>query len=178
MGRVSHSAAEVAQLAAAREQGRQDALAELAATIAAHEHARDEAIRAARAFGLALDQLRLLDLSTVNDFEAQSLDLAIAVAEELVGRELLATDDVVVERSRAALALAPDRGVVVLRVAPSDVGVVEQNLRNIAVGRTTPVRVVADHAVERGGCVLMAGALEIDAQLSAAFERVREVLES
>jgi flagellar biosynthesis/type III secretory pathway protein FliH len=177
MGRVSHSAAEAAQLEAAREQGRTDALAELNATIVAHERARDEAARAARAFGLALDQLRLLDLSTINDFEAQSLDLAVAMAESLVGRELAATDDVVVDRARTAIALAPDRGTIVLRANPADVPQLELNLRSLAVGKSTPIRLAPDPSVELGGCVLVAGALEIDAQLSHAFERVREVFE-
>ena len=39
-----------------------------------------------------------------------------------------------------------------------------------------PVEIVADHGIERGGCVLEVGACSVDAQITPALARVREVL--
>lgn len=174
-GRISRSTAEVGALAEAREEGRQQALAQLAAEIDGHRRARHDLELAARALVDALDQIEHADLGLLHDFEQQVLALGVALAEELVGRELRAFDDVAVSGVTRALSMAPDRGAVVLRVHPGDLAAVVESAAVMG-HRAGDVQVVADATIERGGCIAVAGSLQIDAQLGTALQRIREAL--
>jgi flagellar assembly protein FliH len=133
--------------------------------------------RAAQALAAALAQVEHVDLGTVHTFEQQVLAMAVAIAEELVGREIRSTDDVVEASIRRAMSLAPDRGDLVLRVHPDDLsGVLESTA---AMGhRGGSIQVAPDPAVASGGCVAELGQLRIDAQIDSAFARIREALHS
>jgi flagellar assembly protein FliH len=177
-GRISRSAAEVGAIAEAREQGRKDALAELAVAIDEQHRLAADLTAAAGALARALDQLAIADLSRVENVEHHVLQLALALAEEVVGREIRADDDLVLTAAKRALALAPDRGPLMLRVHPTDVPVVRDALAGISVHLSVPVQVMPDQTIERAGAVAEAGPLRIDAQISSTFARIREAFES
>lgn len=125
------------------------------------------------AVGRAQDELSRRDAVSLGEIEPELMDFAITVAEAILQRELEVVDAPGREALARALSLAPDRGELVARLNPVDaatVGVVD----DLAPGRV--MSVVADAAVEPGGCVLEIGACKIDAQLSAALTRVRSVL--
>lgn len=125
------------------------------------------ALDAARAQLLARDAVALTEI------EGQVTALAVHVAEAVVGRELAAVDGGVLDAVQRALQLAPERGAVLLRLHPADVELVEAT-PGVVPGRD--VTLVADPAVERGGCVVDVGACRIDAQVGPALARVRAVL--
>ncbi len=172
-GRITRSAAEASALAEAREAGRQEARAEMAAAREAAEAARAAMERAAQALTAALDRIEHVDLGTLHDFEQQVLALGVSVAEELVGREVRLSDDVVLAAVGRALNLVPDRGPVLLRVHPADVAAVVESAAVMG-HRGGDVQVVADAGVAPGGCLAEIGALRVDAQLPTAFARLRE----
>ncbi len=148
--------------------------------------ARDEAAasleldrRQAGAVLLALrdevHRLTLAEAAMRATFEAAAVEAALALAEAVVGRELaLATDpgrDAIVR----ALAVAPTGPEsVVVRLHPTDRSRLG-DLDDLALGRE--VTVVADPAVEPGGCVATIGTTDIDASLGAALDRAREALD-
>lgn len=174
---AARNAPDPAAIDAAREEGRRAAEAVLASQVAAHRQATDAMQRATSVFANALDQIEHVDLGTLHDFQQQVLSLALQLAEEIVGRELRACDDVVLAAVERSLSLVPDRGDVVLRVNPDDLAVVLESTGSMG-HRAGDVQIVADAAVSPGGCIASCGALQIDAQLPAVFERLRDAFAS
>jgi flagellar assembly protein FliH len=174
---AARNAPDPEMLEAAREEGRRQAEAVLAAEVAAHRHAIEQMRYAASVFANALDQIEHVDLGTLHDFQQQVLSLALQLAEEIVGRELETCDDVVLGAVERALSLVPDRGDVVLRVHPNDLAVVLESAAEMG-HRAGDVQIVSDAAVSRGGCVASCGALQVDAQLPATFARLRDAFGS
>lgn len=174
---AARNAPDPAAIDAAREEGRRAAEAVLASQVTAHRQATDAMQRATSVFANALDQIEHVDLGTLHDFQQQVLSLALHLAEEIVGRELRACDDVVLAAVERSLSLVPDRGDVVLRVNPDDLAIVLESTGSMG-HRAGDVQIVADAAVGRGGCVASCGALQVDAQLPAVFERLRDAFAS
>jgi flagellar assembly protein FliH len=121
----------------------------------------------------AIDQLRVRDALVLAEITDEVAQLALSVVEEVLGRELELAEHPVVDAIRRALALAPDRGTVIVRAHPDDAVMLGQ-IDALMPGRAAEV--VADPAIELGGCVVEVGACTIDAQIGPAIERVRSVL--
>jgi flagellar assembly protein FliH len=148
-------------LAEGLDAGRAAAAAESAAVVA-----RLEAL--GRALAEAADDLRRrqgLELAGLEDALARTaVDLAAAV----VGRELQVATSPGADALARALALVPAGATAVARLHPADAD---------TVGRLPgAVTVIADPAVEPGGCILEVGDSRIDAQLGSALDRVRSAL--
>ena len=176
-GRISQNLTDTKALAEAHENGRREAEAGLAAVVAAHHRAAEHQQFAASSLANALDQIEHVDLGTLHDFQQQVLALAVALAEEIVGRELRVFDDVVVANVERALSMVPDRGDAVLRVHPTDLAAVLESAALMA-HRAGDVQIVSDAAVQRGGCIASCGALQVDAQLPGVFARLRDAFAS
>ena len=121
-----------------------------------------------RSLAGAADELRrrqALELEGLEDTLARAaLDLATAV----VGRELQLSASPGADALARALALVPAGCIAIARLHPDDVA---------SLGAVSdPVTVIADPAVERGGCLLEVGDSRIDAQLGSALDRVRAAL--
>lgn len=100
---------------------------------------------------------------------------AFELVEALVGRELeLATHP---GRDAVARALAADRGTLpaTARIHPADAETFSGTDAGLLAGSRT-LTFVVDESVEPGGALVDIGGATIDAQLSTALERVREVL--
>ncbi len=111
---------------------------------------------------------------SVTDLHTTAAHMAVEIAEALVGHHLRVADCSARDAVERALAEAP-RGVgLTVRLNPDDAALAGESLADLAPGST--VVVVADPAIEVGGCVVDAGDRTIDARLDAALERVREVL--
>ena len=160
--RVGYEDGFAAGQAAGMEEGRAQAAAlleRLASAITAAETA---------AQGLALRQA-----DTVAAVEQQTVTMAVEIAEAVLGRELSSVDAPARDALVRALQLAPKRVDVIARVHPED----EASIGDAAaLSPDRMVTVVADAAIERGGCVIDAGPCRIDAQVRPALQRVREVL--
>ena len=128
--------------------------------------ARAEAL--CRSLAEAADDLRrrqALELKGLEDTLARAaFDLATAV----VGRELQLSSSPGNDALARALALVPAGCIATARLNPADVASLE--------AVSDPVSVIADPAVEPGGCILEVGDSRIDAQLGSALDRVRAAL--
>lgn len=138
-----------------------------------HRRAAARLGQAAAALQDAATQLAQRDAVTLAAIEADVLALALALAEEIVGRELRATDAPVLDALGRAARLVPDRGDVVVRVHPDDATVVTAAVAAHPAGWPGEVQVLGDPAIEPGGCVLDVGECRIDVQVGAAIERLR-----
>lgn len=141
--------------------GRASAAAESAAALA-----RIDAL--GRSLSEAAEDLRrrhALELKGLEDALARAaFDLAAAV----VGRELQVSSSPGADALSRALALVPAGCMAAARLHPDDVASLDS-----ASGAVT---VIADPAIEPGGCILEVGDSRIDAQLGPALDRVRAAL--
>ncbi len=136
--------------------------------------------RAAARLGQAADALQRAaadlagrDAVALTAIEADVLNLALGLAEAIVGHELRAIDAPVLEALGRAVRLRPDRGDSIVRVHPDDLAVATAAVTTEPTGWPGDVQVVGDRAVEPGGCIVDVGECRIDAQIGTAIERLR-----
>ena len=110
----------------------------------------------------AIEDLSRRDVMGLEAFGAEAMALGLAIAEEILGRELELVTNPALDAA------------VVARFHPDDLELIEPNAL-ATLGRE--VELVADRSVERGGCLLDVGAMRVDAQLGPALQRVREALD-
>jgi flagellar assembly protein FliH len=143
----------------------------------------------ARALGDAADDLRrrqALELTELEDILART---AVDLASAIIGRELQVSASPGADALARALALVPAGSMAVARLHPADAAVLAEAEAGAATGAVaggypaapgsgTPasVTIIADPAVEPGGCILEVGESRIDAQLGPALDRVRAAL--
>lgn len=101
----------------------------------------------------------------------EAVDLALRIAEAVLGRELAALTDAGAEALRRALAEVPPTVAATVRLHPADAAALD---RTTLEGR--PVTVVSDPTVSAGGAVLETEATTVDASIESALARVREAL--
>jgi flagellar assembly protein FliH len=105
------------------------------------------------------------------------LHAAVELAEVLLGRELTLATEPGMDALRRALTLAPAGRPVTARLNPEDLPAARNALAALPEGELgRQVHLVPDPSVERAGCVVECDASRVDAQLSGALARVREVL--
>jgi flagellar assembly protein FliH len=172
--RDQHADQLAAAMAVAREEGLRLARAEVAAAVAHHEQAARRLEQLTQALSAAVDQVRGHDREAIDAVQHQAVMFGVAVAEELLGRELRSCDDTVTAAIERAVSFVPDRGEIILRVSPTDLEVASAFTTQFA-PLAERVRFEPDPAIGRGGCVAVVGPLRIDAQLAAALDRVRAV---
>jgi flagellar assembly protein FliH len=113
--------------------------------------------------------------AAVNVAENDVLELALQLAEVLVGRELELSGAPWRDAVRRALQLAPSETEIRLRLHPEDAASALQD--DELMQQLSPlVAIVADHTVERSGAIADAGSCRIDGQISSALSRVRAAL--
>lgn len=152
--------------------GHDEAIAEAARAEAACDSAAERALAALTAAGAELHAHRGRDIEGIQEL---LVDAALELATAIVGRELEVAAapgrDALVRALRLADGLEP----AVARLHPGDVDTLGA-LDQLARGRE--ITVVADPAVEAGGCIVEVSNGRIDAQLGTAIGRIREVLRS
>lgn len=161
------------------EQGYRDGMKrvedEIDAIVAHHRSAQQRCMQAARALEAAASELHGRDAVSLDSIEDDVVQLALALATEIVGRELRSTTEPVRDALHRALRLAPNRGAAVCHVHPDDAEVAHAVLSS-ELTRGDHVEVVADPGVEPGGCIVELGECRIDAQVGTALERLRDAL--
>ncbi|MGH2461097.1 MAG: FliH/SctL family protein [Chloroflexota bacterium] len=131
---------------------------------------REQAARLSQLLDQATHDLR----EALFELEPQVIELAMAVAGRVVERELAADPTLVVGVVRAALEAAATLPVIRVRVHPTD----EPTLAAIwaSLGPTsggTPVELVADPALQPGGCVVDTASGFVDAQPRTRLDELR-----
>jgi len=130
---------------------------------------------ATAAMGAAAERLDATAAPVVDELRDGILDALVVLVGDLLGRELAMASAPGLDALRRALTLCPSDVPVVVRLHPDDLAEVPADA---LAGLPASVTVVGDEAVERAGALAEAGTQRVDAQLSAALDRVRGVLRS
>ncbi|MFH0903003.1 MAG: type III secretion system stator protein SctL [Pseudomonadota bacterium] len=173
------------------EKARQEASVLLERAGAVQEEARIAGYEAGREEGLAsvtelLVQARQTTQRWLDDVESGIEQLAIAVAERILDRELSIRPEAVVDIVGAALAAARARGRIAVRVHPLDAAIVgaacprlletNSSLDGDAARSFAGISVRGDPTIPRGGCCLETDLGTIDARLATQLERIERAL--
>jgi flagellar assembly protein FliH len=134
--------------------------------------AREDLAFALTALHGAIEDLHRRDAAGLANLQSDTVDLAMGIAEVILGREIDTAIDPGRDALVRALALAPERGPVVARLHPGDLERLDD--AGLAAGRD--LELVADPHIEPGGCILDVGPARVDAQLGTALARVRAEL--
>jgi flagellar biosynthesis/type III secretory pathway protein FliH len=111
--------------------------------------------------------------------ERQIVQLALAVAQKVIEREVEADPTIVLDVVQSAINEVQDATSVHVRVHPEDYGLIEPHWHSI--GRNSlgePIILVADERVEPGGCLIETSIGHVDGQISTRFKQVANLFGS
>jgi flagellar assembly protein FliH len=135
-------------------------------------HARAEAML--RRLAQTLDELRSLRETMIRQTEQQMIELALAIAHRILRRESALDGDLIVAMARVALERLGEAAEATIRLNPEDYAHTVQRHGDHWAG--AKVRVIADPAVGRGGCLVESDFGFIDAGVEAQFDEVMRAL--
>lgn len=185
IGRREHERESAERSARLRDQGYLDGHAagwaaaqnDITAALTDHRRSAERLDSVADALAAAVAELERRDGVALAAIQADVVALAARVATEIVGRELRTIDQPVLEALDRAAALRPERGEVVIRVHADDLATANEAVAADLLHWPDGARVVADPAIEPGGCVAEVGSCRIDAQIGPALQRMRLALD-
>jgi flagellar assembly protein FliH len=159
-------AVHAAELDEARAAGYEEGLAAGRAEVSA-------AARALTGAAAALDEARA---AAAADVEPAAVDLALRIAEKVLGGELEARPERVLDVVRGALRRLTEPLPATVLVNHEDAELVRGAIADFSVEHGGELKVREERRVERGGCVVRTQAGEVDAQITAQLERVAKVV--
>jgi flagellar biosynthesis/type III secretory pathway protein FliH len=108
--------------------------------------------------------------------ERDVVELAVAIAEKIVGAALVADPELVCNLVAGALRAVEGGNGVVLEVNPDDVELVQRWLDASTLPLAAKIELRAERRIARGGCVVRTPEGEIDARVREQLDRAEEVL--
>jgi flagellar assembly protein FliH len=113
------------------------------------------------------------------DGERQIVELALAISQKILVREIDENSAAVLPIVKAALDKVRDQEQIVIRVNPDDYDMIVQARRDLQmiVGREQALTLTVDHTVGRGGCLIDTPCGTVDAALDTQFDAVKKSLE-
>ena len=157
----------------ARREGHDEGFAagEKAGYEAGLEQARQEAERFTLLAGNFANALATLDQNVADAV----LELALTVARQVMQQQLESHPDAILAVIRAALTSLPlHHGTINILVHPDDAHFLREQLGNQVT--QSGWHLIDDSSIERGGCLIRAGASEVDATFATRWRRVLESL--
>ena len=145
-----------------------------AGLLAAHAEV-DSAIAA---FARATTEVHRLRAEIVERLERDAVEMALALAEQIVAGAIDVAPERVLDGVRGALRRVSDRHRVTILVNPADLELVSGRIDDVRaeLGGIDHCDVQADRRVARGGTVVSTAEGEIDAQVETQFARAREIV--
>jgi flagellar assembly protein FliH len=142
------------------------------------EEARAQAEHALEAVHAAEREVAGMRDSYLAHAEAAAVELALQIAQKVLGAAIAADPKAVLDIVSGALLRTTDRDHLVLEVNPADFELVRDAAAELAarMGGINRMEVVSERRVDRGGCVVRTEEGEIDARIGAQMERVRQLL--
>ena len=133
----------------------------------------------AAALAGAAEQLQAMRADAAASVEADAVDLALRIAEQVVQASLAVEPERVVDAVRGALRRLVERDRVLVLVHPDDLDVLREHADGLVaeLGGIEHIGVEADRRVARGGAIVRTSEGEVDATLETKLGRAREVVE-
>jgi flagellar assembly protein FliH len=170
---LADAAVAEAAAAEAREAARADGLA------AGREEALAALAPALSALDAALAAAEQERVAAAARLEAHAVDLALFLAERVVGAAIAVTPELVLEAVRGALRGIVERERVTVLVHPDDLDLVRGAMDDLraSLGGIEHCEVQAERRVARGGAVVRTPDGDVDARVETKLARAREVVE-
>jgi flagellar assembly protein FliH len=123
-----------------------------------------------------LGELGELHRQTCRDVEADLVQLALAVARKIVGRDVSLGPDVVTRIIRQALGQVEHAGRITIKLNPADLELLADIKPQLLSGLPEAGRAAfdADEGIARGGCLIETDGGEVDARIERQFQVVEE----
>jgi flagellar biosynthesis/type III secretory pathway protein FliH len=155
---------------AARAEGYEAGRAEVMAALAPAAEALERAAAA-----VAVDAAERADR-----LEGHAVDLALFLAERVLGGAIAVQPERVVETVRGALRGIVERERITILVSPDDLDLVRESIADVlgSLGGVEHCEVQAERRVGRGGAVVRTPDGDVDARIETKLQRAREVIES
>lgn len=119
----------------------------------------------------SLEHLASLRTRFRHEAEQQVVDLALAVAQKIIQREVHLDPDTILGVVKAALGKVSQREVTEIRVSPPHQAAIEQHLRRI--GAPVAIRVTADPTLELGSVLVECTRGTLDASVETQLMEIR-----
>jgi flagellar biosynthesis/type III secretory pathway protein FliH len=171
MATVARAEAEADALrAAAREEGLREGREEALAAL----------MPALEALNQAAEGVQAAQIVRADRLEAHAVDLALFLAEKVLGGALAVQPERVIESVRGALRGIVERERVTVLVHPDDLEMVRDALDDMraSLGGIEHCEVQAERRVSRGGAVVRTPDGDVDARVETKLQRAREVVEA
>jgi flagellar assembly protein FliH len=167
-------AAAEADASALRENARQEGLRE------GREEALAALAPALEALAQAAEAVQASQHQRAERLEAHAVDLALFLAEKVIGGALAVEPDRVVEAVRGALRGIVERERITVLVHPEDLELVRDAMDGLraTLGGIEHTEVQAERRVSRGGAVVRTPDGDVDARVETKLQRAREVVEA
>jgi len=123
-----------------------------------------------------IGELGELHRQTCRDVEADLVQLALAVARKIVGRDVSLGPDAVTRIIREALTRVEHAGRITIKLNPADLELLADIKPQLLSGLPEAGRAVfeADEGIARGGCLIETDGGEVDARIERQFQVVEE----
>jgi type III secretion protein L len=144
-------------LVEAREQGRQEGLAQVTETLLKARAHRDQLIAGA---------------------EREAVALACKIAEKIIGKDLERSPEVVINICATVIDNVRNVAALTVRVNPRDAAILRDHKKQLMelIGRVKDIAIREDSDVPPAGCIIETDSGTIDAQLSTQLEMIQRVL--
>lgn len=111
--------------------------------------------------------------------ERQIVDIALAVARKILAYEIAENPMVVLPLVKAALEKVSDQEDVVIRVSVDDFDSVLMAKKDLQamVGREHALKIIIDHTIESGSCIIDTSYGTVDARVDTQFENIKKALQ-
>ena len=123
-----------------------------------------------------IGELGELHRQTCRDVEADLVQLALAVARKIVGRDVSLGPEAVTRIIREALGQVEHAGKITIKLNPADLELLADIKPQLLSGLPEAGRAVfeADEGIARGGCLIETDGGEVDARIERQFQVVEE----
>ena len=160
----------------AQQQGHQAAAQ--AAVQAAEAAIEDQWRQLLPALHAAIEEVQRLKSCWLQQWERNAVQLAVAIAERIIRRELQQQPEISTAWIREALELAAGSHRVKLQLNPADFQTLTERMGDIAAEfeNLAPTDIVAHDEVRPGGCRVVTEYGQIEQQLETQLDRIREEL--
>ena len=113
-----------------------------------------------------------------SQMEREAVELALAVAEKVISREISINRDVVVDVLRTALKQAHGHERVAIRVSPEDFQFLKHGGERISGFPEDVTKIIEeDKSIAKGGCIVETNLGDVDARIEKQLQSVREHFE-
>jgi flagellar assembly protein FliH len=123
-----------------------------------------------------LSQLNNIRKETYQEIEKEVVELALAIAKQVICQEVTLNQDIVACVAREALAKVEDPGRIKIKMNPSDLEFINQTKSQMKylLQNMDNVTLEAEEQIQCGGCIIETDLGEIDARIERQLQAVEE----